>query len=52
METYQIIILVCVGIILVNLVFSILTQQTTENFVLHNDSLYELHFKKIIEDRR
>ena len=24
----------------------------TENFVLHNDSLYELHLKKIIQNRR
>ena len=27
-------------------------KNTTENFVLHNDSLYELHFKHIIENRR
>jgi len=27
-------------------------KHVTENFVLHNNSLYELHFKKIIEDRR
>tara|TARA_Y100001970_G_scaffold293968_1_gene445198 strand:+ start:10207 stop:11037 length:831 start_codon:yes stop_codon:yes gene_type:complete len=37
METCQIIILVCVGIILINLVLSTLSQSFTENFILHNN---------------
>jgi len=52
MAICKIIILVCIGIILVNLVFSILTQ-TTENFILHNNldhtQSYVLYIPKRID---
>ena len=51
METCQIIILVCVGIILINLVFSILTQ-TRENFILHNNLSHTQSYVLYIPKRK